>query len=141
MGSFEFLEHTADIKVRAKGKNFADALESALKAVSTLIAESQAKKPLSDKEETMLIEVKEKFIQDIVVNSMEKLIVLCEINKLIPSDVKVLSFEEGNYYYLKAAVFGKKTEEIETFIKAVTYHQLNIKKDEKETVIEVILDI
>ncbi|MEM4295272.1 MAG: archease [Candidatus Anstonellales archaeon] len=139
MGQYEFLEHTADIKIRAKGKNFADAMEGAFKAIISIINEKKEKR---EKEEKLIIEVREKFLEDVVVNALEKLITYSEIEKIMPYDVKVISFDEmNNFYSLKAIVFGYKVNEIETPIKAVTYHQLVIKEIENETIIEFIIDI
>ncbi|MEM4331242.1 MAG: archease [Candidatus Anstonellales archaeon] len=139
MGQYEFLEHTADIKIRAKGKNFADAMEGAFNAIISIINEKKEKR---EKEEKLIIEVREKFLEDVVVNALEKLITYSEIEKIMPYDVKVISFDEmNNFYSLKAIVFGYKVNEIETPIKAVTYHQLVIKEIENETIIEFIIDI
>ena len=93
-------------------------------------------------EEKIKIKIKEKFIEDIVVNTLERIVILSEINGIVPTKGEVISFASyKNGYELEAVIFGKKKEEVDTVIKAITYHQLKIEQKDDETIIEFIIDI
>jgi SHS2 domain-containing protein len=138
MGSYEFIEHTADMKIRAKGKDFVDAMNAAIQSIIDIINKENEE----GSEEKIKIKVKEKFIEDIVVNTLEKIVILSEINGIVPTKGEVISFASyKNGYELEAVIFGKKKEEVDTIIKAITYHQLKIEQRDNETIIEFIIDI
>ena len=133
---YRFLEHTADIKLRAEGSSLAEALESALNGLASLIRGNAT--PAEKSEFT--IEESSEYLEDLVVMSLEALLVICEVKKFLPSKVRVVELEEEPYY-VRAVVLGEEVEEVETPVKAVTYHQLKVEKEEGRWIIEVVLDI
>ncbi|RME79746.1 MAG: archease [Methanobacteriota archaeon] len=136
VGKYTFLEHTADIKIRAEGKSLADAIEGALNGLASVIRGEDTRE---DGEE-LEIDVNEEFLEDAVVMAMEQLLVKCEVEKFSPSQVKVLEVEEQPYH-INAIALGKRVDEVETIVKAITYHQLKIEEKEGKYIIEVVLDI
>ncbi len=159
---YEFLEHTGDVKIRATGSSFREALESAMQALIQLISSNEApgldeedeasqkngKSGLGEKKaqtkkasQELLLEVETSNIKDLVVMALERLFVMCEIEDVLPRSVKILEEEHENPYYVRFAVFGEKGKLSDTEIKAITYHQLRVDKTDDGWLIEVVIDI
>ncbi len=136
---YEYVEHTSDVKIRAKGKSFAEALESLMQGLIDLMKSGNTAQ--SNKEKETLLELNTSHINDLVIMSLEKILVISEIENIIPKKAKILEEEHENPYYVKFALFGSEGEFNETLIKAVTYHQLKVEKEEDGWLLEVIVDI
>ncbi len=159
---YEFLEHTGDVKIRATGSSFREAIESAMQALIQLISSKEASEASvqeSDNEvsgkgakkrgiakakkasQELLLEVETSNIKDLIVMALERLFIMCEIEDVLPRSVKILEEEHENPYYVRFAVFGEKGKLSDTEIKAITYHQLRVDKTEGGWLIEVVIDI
>jgi SHS2 domain-containing protein len=137
VGKYSFVEHTADMKLRAEGNSLTDALEAALNGLANLIKGNE--KPAERDE--LKIEFNAEYLEDLIVMSLEKLLILSEVEKICPSKVKILALEKEGVYNIRAIVLGQKNIETSPLVKAITYHQLVMKQEGKKWIIEVVLDI
>jgi SHS2 domain-containing protein len=138
MKTFELIDHTADVGVKAYGKNLSEAFENAAKGMFNVIANN------SEIENTgqYNIELQADNLEQLLVDWLSELLFLHSTNNLVFGFFKVNLDEKNNK--LSATVFGEKISvskhKIETEVKAVTYHMLSVKKT-KPCNVQVLFDI
>jgi SHS2 domain-containing protein len=120
---YQQFEHTGDIGVKIFGATLKELFENAAFALFDVMTDIKKIEPHAGQE----IIVKADDFEELLVNW------LSELNFLFQTEFKLFSqFEitEIDYNNLKATAFGEKIDpkrhEIETEIKAVTFHQLKI---------------
>jgi SHS2 domain-containing protein len=141
-GKFEFLEHTADIYIRAHGKTMEEAYENA--ALATFEVMTNTDKIAQINEETLEVEAEDQYA--LLYNWLEALIVKFETKNMLYSKFQITSWEEtAETYKFKAKVWGEKFEAKKhtqkVGVKAVTYHRMVIIRERDWVVLEFILDI
>jgi protein archease len=136
--SYEVLEHTADVRVRVYGGSFADLLRNSALALMSLIAATEAVRPMSEIEFEIEGETKE----EILVKMLGEIIYIHEVRKMVFSDV---SLELTGGRKLRGRLFGEKIDperhELELDVKAATYHNLKIQKVNDRFMAEIVFDI
>ncbi len=139
---FEFLEHTADILIAAHGQNMEEAFENAALAMFEVMTDSTKVNPL--KEEPLEVEAEDEYA--LLYNWLEALLVRFEVNGMLYSRFKINSIEDtSDNFKLSATVSGeifnpeKHTQKVA--VKAVTYHRMEIIKENDKVTLEFILDI
>jgi len=139
---FEFLEHTADVYIAAYGLSLAEAFENAALAMFETMTDTKDVDPRF--EETVKAEGYDK--QALLYNWLEELLIKFEMNGLLCSKFKILKIEETvEGLRLKAKAYGEpfnpEKHKQKVGIKAVTYHQMEIREDPKGVALRFILDI
>ena len=138
MKTFELIDHTADVGIKAYGKNLSEAFENAARGMFNVIAND------SEIENTgqYNIELQADNMEQLLVDWLSELLFLHSANNLVFGFFKVNLDEKNNK--LSATVFGEKISvskhKIETEVKAVTYHMLSVKKT-KPCNVQVLFDI
>lgn len=138
MKTFELIDHTADVGVKAYGKTLSEAFENAARGMFNVIANN------SEIENTgqYNIELQADDLEQLLVDWLSELLFLHSANNLVFGFFKVNLDEKNNK--LSATVFGEKISvskhKIETEVKAVTYHMLSVKKT-KPCNVQVLFDI
>jgi SHS2 domain-containing protein len=141
-GKFEFLEHTADIYIRAHGKTMEEAYENA--ALATFEVMTNTDKIAQIHEETLEVEAEDQYA--LLYNWLEALIVKFETKNMLYSKFQITNWKEtAENYKFKAKVWGEKFEAKKhtqkVGVKAVTYHRMVIIRERDWVVLEFILDI
>lgn len=130
---YEFLDHTADIKFKAYGSTLEELFKAIIYAFRDSITSDELK-PLIEK--TIYIEAKD--LNELVYNLLDELIYLFDTESLIPFDVKSITINNNS---LEVTLWFDTTKGKEVNgIKAVTFHELEVKK-EKEWTAQVVLDV
>ncbi len=138
---FEFFDVTADIGYRAYGDTLDQAFENAGLALFEVITDTSALKPLIKKTISLKSEDKKALLYD----WLNELIFLHDVEYLVFSRFQVdISGDENKGYQLDAVVWGEEFEqyhhESRDEVKAVTYHLMEIEKDDGYW-LQVILDV
>jgi len=142
MREFEILEHTADIGIAAYGKTKREIFINAAKGMFNIIAGNNSN--LINNNFSCKVMLKAKGLEDLLVAWLNELLYISETKLVILSKFKI---KELSDYQIKAEVGGTKINppsvKIEKEIKAVTYHRLEVKKDEESDLwrAKVIFDI
>jgi SHS2 domain-containing protein len=140
---FEFLEHTADIKVLAYGKTFEESFANAAVAMFQVMTETSEIKPRRKIE----VNVTGSDEKNLLYTWLEKLLYLMNTEGFLLHRINSISVNSTKLS-LKAivvgdtiAVKGKDRMKYETHgeVKAITYNEMNIKK--KPFVIQFVIDI
>ena len=138
---YELLEHTADIRIMVKGAELKDLFANAARAMFDIISDQRPKttdQRLKNKKFT--IKQKAESLDELFVNWLNDLLSLSSAKELIFSDFKIKKINEKE---IEAQVSGRPAAdyEINTEIKAATYHQLRIEKKKAGWEAEVVLDV
>ena len=141
-GKFEFLEHTADVYIRAHGKTVKEAFENAALAMFEVMTDTDRISP--DIEGSVEVEAEDEYA--LLYSWLEALLVKFETQNMLYSKFKISSIDETSEgYRIKATVWGEKfnmekhTQKVG--VKAVTYHRMEIIKEIDKVTLEFILDI
>ena len=141
MKKFEILEHTADIGIAAYGKTRKEVFINAAKGMFEIIAgeNKNPKEKFYDK-----IKLEADNLEGLLFAWLNELLYISETRLVILNKFHI---KELSDFQIKAEVEGMKINppsvKIEKEIKAVTYHRLEIKKDEESGLwrAQVIFDI
>lgn len=120
MKKFEILEHIADLRIKAFGKNKKELFLNMLKAM----AESQ--KAEARKEEIKReINIKSLDLPALLVDFLSEVLYLSHTNHEVYNNVKFIKFSDTE---LEAEISGHKVARFGEDIKAVTHHNLEIRQ-------------
>ena len=135
---FEILDHTADIGLIVYGEDLKTLFENAGEAFFHLITDFRRVKGRVERR----IDIKGESMERMMVDWLSELLYLHEVEHLLFKGFKVDAVGEGG---LKARVKGEPFQEgvhvIKTGVKAVTYHQIQVKKENGGWRAQVILDL
>lgn len=139
---YKYLEHIADLKFEAKGKNLKEAFTNAAKAMFNSMVELKQIEPKIEE----ILEINSESLESLLFDWLSELLRVHDTNDLIFSEFTIQSIrrtESG--WYLKAKFKGEKIDtkkhDIETQIKAMTYNDLKIEKTSKGFTLIVVMDI
>ncbi len=137
---YEYLDHTADLKIRAYGKNLKEAfINCAIGSFNFLTDTSKVAKKDEHK-----ISLSAKRLESLLYDFLEELLFLLDTKGFILSEIKDLTLSEfEDEYRLSCHALGDnfKNYDVKGNIKSVTYSEMKIKRKEDQIIIEVVLDI
>jgi SHS2 domain-containing protein len=141
-GKFEFLEHTADVYIRAHGKTMEEAYENAALAMFETMTNTD--KIAQTQEHTLEIEAEDQYA--LIYNWLEALLVKFETENTLYSKFQISNWQEtADVFKFKAKIWGEKFDPQKhpqkVGVKAVTYHRMVIIREKDRVVLEFILDI
>lgn len=131
---YEILEHPADLKIRAYGKDLGGVFINMALAMMEFIYGRKVKKEGGEKEAIM---AKGDDQESLLVNWLSEILYLSVTNKRAFADFKILELENN---FVKAEAFAFKAVAADD-IKAVTYNGLKIEKMVDGWAAEVVFDI
>jgi len=141
MKRYEFLKHTADVAVRLFGRSLKDLFESAAWAMFAVLLEKTKNRPgaaLTEKEISVCGEAPE----DLLKAWLDELLFCYAVDHLVL--VRIKSIDVGGKE-MKALVlfdvFDREYYTVKDEIKAVTYHELEVKKLRNRWQAQVIFDV
>jgi len=130
MKEFEILEHTADIGIMAYGKTKREVFINSAKGMFEIIAGNN--NDIANNNFSCKVILKAEDLENLLVAWLNELLYISETKLVILNKFKI---KELSNFQIKAEVEGIKINppsvKIEKEIKAVTYHCLEIKKDEE----------
>jgi len=138
MKTYELIDHTADVGVKAYGKTLSEAFENAAKAMFDIITDSSEIENIGQYN----IELEAPDLEQLLVDWLSELLFLNSAKNIVFGFFKVELDDKKNK--LSAKVFGEKFDitkhKAGAEIKAVTYHMLNV-KNKKPFHVQVLFDI
>lgn len=130
---YEEIEHTADWAFRAYGSTLQELFENAAYALFALEGALDAQSTL-----TRELHVEGIDREALLVNWLSELLFLQETKRETYQKFGITNLSNTA---LQATVHGAHTQPITKFIKAVTYHDLNIEQTEKGWQATVVVDV
>ena len=138
---YEFLEHMADVYVKAYGKNLEEVFESAAEALFEVMINT---KSVELKEEHEL-SVEGVDLHQLLYNWLEALLILLTSQGFAVGKVSILELKRNGQCYLRAKVYGEpysaKKHEARVEVKSPTYSLMEIQEKEGFAEARFVLDI
>jgi SHS2 domain-containing protein len=138
MRSFRVLDHTADIGIVVNGRDLKDLFANAGHAFFHLLTDLRKVRPRIERK----VEIGAESLERMMVDWLSELLYLHDVENLLFKTFKVESVGKGG---LKARVAGEPFQEnvhvIKTEIKAVTYHQIRVAKENGGWRARIIFDL
>jgi SHS2 domain-containing protein len=129
MGRFELFEHTADIGVRAYGKDLNEAFAFAAKGMFEVVTDIDSIRPVGEVE----IQLEAPDLEDLLANWLSELLYLLDTKKTLMAEFDIEITESP--FKLSAKARGETYEpdrhEYKTEIKAITHHMLEVTRLEE----------
>ena len=139
MKNYTLIDHTADFGIQIKGKDYKELFTRAAVAMFDVVAQIGHKIKPSEKKE-IRVELEAENADDLLLCWLSELISISDAKNLIFKDFKILKLTEKSLS-AKASGAQRKHFIIEREIKAVTYHQLKIKREGRRYKVEIIFDV
>jgi SHS2 domain-containing protein len=138
---FEYLEHTADVKFKAYGNSLEEAFASAAEAMFNAMLDISA---VSSKCE-IAINLEAESLEDLLYDWLSELLYQFDANYIIFGKFEVSKIAEiDGKFLIEARVFGEqidlKKHKFHLQVKAVTFHDMQIKRSNNHWIIQVLLD-
>jgi len=140
---YEFLEHEADIGIRAWDKTLEKAFAQGGKALFGIMVDLRK----VEKKAEVKIEAEARDIPALFVEWLNNLLSQADIEKMVFRDFKVTSIEPFGYdlYRLKGLAFGEKLDpkkhSIKTEAKAATYFGLKYEFKDGDHYLQCVIDV
>ena len=138
MKTYELIDHTADVGLKAYGKTLSEAFENAAKGMFDIITDNSEIESIGQYD----IELEAPNLEQLLIDWLSELLYLNSSRNQVFGFFKVDLDEKNNK--LTAKIFGEKfslsKHKIGAEIKAVTYHILEVKK-KKPYHVQVLFDI
>ena len=142
MKNYEYLDHTADLKIRATGKNLEETFANLAIGAFDFLTDTKKVERKTEKK----INISANRIESLLYDFMEELLFLLDTDGLIFSEIKDLKISEdkkNNTFSLQCSALGDsyKNYDVKGNIKSVTYSEMKIENTKDNCIIEVVLDI
>ena len=136
--NFTFLDHTADLGIRVRGNTMKDLFEKAARSMIRIMVSG-----VSDKNnKTVNISVNASDLEDLMVRWLGEILYLFEGEKRIMMDIQIDTISETHLNATaETALFTPRLHKIINEIKAVTYHQIQVKKTGNDWEARIIFDL
>lgn len=134
---YKFLKHTADMKFQAFGKTIEEMFENSALAMFSSMYNKKVKDVKKSK-----IKARGKDFESLLYNFLEELLVLFDGEEFFLSKVKSLKIDK-KAFKLEAEVVGDAASKypMSIGVKAITYHDIFVKKEKDKWVGQVVLDV
>lgn len=133
---FEILPHTADMRLRVSGNVLEDLFRNALRGVASYMKPEVLERGEKELREVREINVEAVDINSLLIEFLSEVIAESDIhNTVFPS----VSFRKFGENFLEGTLAGMKVDGFEKDIKAVSYHEVDIKKNAATGLYETVL--
>jgi len=134
-GGFEVIDHTADWAIRIYGRDLGELLMNAALGMSSLLVAELYSVPLQIQRD---LELKAFDAETLLVDWLSELAYFAEEEQLVFREFRL---QEVTSNHLKAHLRGGTAPELQKHIKAVTYHDLEIRQTESGLTATVVFDV
>ena len=143
---FEFLDHTADVLIKAWGRSIEEAFEEAAKAMFEVITDTSRVEPKTRVE----ISVCGYDLENLLYKWLEELLYHHDSKNLVFSNFKVVRISEETKEgekmvclegYAQGEEFNREKHEPRTVVKAVTYNEMRIWRRDNKWYLTFVVDI
>jgi SHS2 domain-containing protein len=137
MGSYRFIDHTADLGIEVTGKTLEDLFAAAAKALVEQVTDPDKVRP----EKEYIIEVEGRDESDLLVKWLKEILSLFHIEYFLSGRFEVLELGSAKMKGLvRGETYDAGRHALKTEIKAVTYHQAEIRRTQEGYLVVVIMD-
>ena len=139
-GGYRFLDHMTDAVIEAYGGTLDEAFENAAKALNDTMIDLKDVQP--DRE--IKIEAQGNDLQELLFDWLDKVMLLLVADHIVMSEFSV-KIKAGNGYSLTGIAKGEKLNlekhNYKVEIKAVTYHEMDVRQESGKATVRFLLDL
>ncbi|MBE6486325.1 MAG: archease [Methanosphaera stadtmanae] len=139
--NFKYFDTTADIGIEVTSNNITDAFINSALGTMNLITDINKIQTKITKE----ICIKSEDEYALLYDWITELLILLDSENFIASHYNITIRQDNNYYILQGNILGDiydtATYNYKTEVKAITYHEMNIQKEENKIKIRFIVDL
>lgn len=138
---WEYIDHTADLGVRARGATLGEAFANAAEGLFSYIIESDDVQPRGE----VTVEVSGDDADDVLLRWLEELLYVQQVDLVAYAgfEAEVIPSDDGGAWRLEGTATGEEYDRDRHGhfheVKAITYHGIKVQQDPPE--VEVIVDI
>lgn len=132
---YEILEHTADLKIRAYGKDLTELFSNILKGMFEVCEPEIIDKSIIVAHE---IKIQSQNLESLLVDFLSEVLYLSDVNNEAYFEAE---FEKLTDKELIGKIRGNKIKSFKEEIKAVTWHDLKVEKKDSQWQATVLFDI
>lgn len=138
MKRFEFLEHTADVIVKAQGNTLEEAFAAAGEAMFDLMTDSSEITPSKE----IKFEVEAPDRESLLVRFLSELIIIHEVDNMVLREVAVTLKDDNRLAAVgRGEHFDSTRHDSGLHIKGVSYHLLEIVEEADKATVQVLFDV
>ena len=144
MKTYEIIDHTADIGIKVYGKNLEVLFLNAARAMFEIMLEVIKKRSIFQKTEhkKFLLNKQGSNLEEVLVVWLSELLYLFSTEGLIMEKADMQKLDSASIQAeVTGKIFNPEYSRIKTEIKAVTYHELEVKETERGWEAQVIFDV
>jgi len=140
---FTFLEHTADAYIEAYGDTLEELFENATIAMFEVMTDTSKVSPI----EVRNVEAEGFDLESLLYRWLEEWLIIRDSENMVFSKFKVKKIAKvgEDQYVIEGLGWGEKfnprVHEVRTEVKAVTYHMMEIKQENRRWIARFLLDI
>ena len=135
MRKYEILEHKADLKIRAFGK---DKKELFLNSMIGMFEGARYEEEVKSQKSKVKIRITSLDLPSLLVDFLSEILYLCETKKEVYQKVDFKKFTNNG---IEATLIGKKLKRMGVHIKGVTYHDLDVRQEKGTWQAVILFDI
>ena len=141
-GNYQYIDHPADIAVEVSAENYEDLFIISAQAWKDSVVDELSPNNLEEK----ILEFNENSIEELLVHFLSELNYLLLGSKWITTGVKQIKINKlNNEWNLRAIILGIPFNEqqlnIKIEIKAITFHQMDVKFIDGKFITRIVFDI
>lgn len=141
MYNYKFIEHTADIAVELSASSIEELFHCAVEAWDKAMLDAE----LMFEDERVKLDFEADTLEELLVNFLSEINFLFLTKKWFCTGVEEIHLHKNSIYKLTARLAGLNVDtskiDFNQEIKAITYHQLEIKKEDDKFSTRIIFDI
>ncbi|MBW9221854.1 archease [Methanothermococcus sp. SCGC AD-155-C09] len=138
---YKYFETTADIGIIVEEDSLEKAFEESAKALSNLMVDIHS----IDKKVKRKIIIHSEDLYGLLYDFLTNLLIILDSEGIIFSDYNIKIYNNNGEYILECMAYGEKLDKEKHSpkmeIKAITYHKMEIKKENGKNIIKYIVDI
>ncbi len=138
---FNYFETTADLGVEAMGKSLEEAFKEGAKGLYNIMVDIDK----VDKKEKIEFEVTGEDLEELLYNFLNELLFYTDVEGIVFNDFDIKIERDDSGYRLKCTAYGEKIDKekhnIKEEVKAVTYHKMEVKKENGKWKVRYIVDL
>lgn len=140
--AFKFLEHTSDAFIESQGQTLEEAFQNAALAMFEVMTDTKTVDAKT--EERVQTQAEDEYA--LLYEWLQLLLVKLEVEDKLYSEFRINTIEKiSEGYALQATIKGEKYDPkrhpTRTGVKGVTYHEMNITRQEDKVTVRFLLDI
>lgn len=128
MKNYKFISHTADIRMEIEGETLGDLFEAAVLGMNELLRPGFCADPKGNDEIVRDISIESSDATTLIIDFLSEVLTCAYEEKTVFCRV---DFSKINETTVEAKIFGRKVQAFKEDIKAVTYHEAEVVKNEK----------